>query len=101
MKLEFEVQGLVVRIDTLVQEWQQLHGKEVEYGNEVSKIASHLLLAGWLEIQQHPDIMQHPSERDHYAQEASRIQQDMLRCSMDIAFLKAQINALDFELALL
>src|SRR5436305_11585269 len=101
MKLEFEVQGLIVRTATLVQEWQQLHGNKVALGNEVSKIASHLLLAGWLEIQQHPDVMQHPTEGDHHAQEASRTQQDMLRCSMDIAFLKAQINALDFALALL
>jgi hypothetical protein len=101
MKLEFEVQGLIVRTATLVQEWQLLHGKEVALGNEVSKIASHLVLAGWLEIQQQTPDMQHTSEGDHHAQEASRIQQDMLRCSMDIAFLQAQINMLDFELALL
>jgi len=101
MKLQFEVQGLIVRTATLVQEWQQLHGKEVALENEVAQIASHLVLAGWLEIQQRPDVMQHPSEGDHLAQEASRIQQDMLRCSMDIATAQAQINVLDFELALL
>ena len=101
MKLEFEVQGLFVRGATLVQEWQLFHGKTVALGNEVSTIASHLVLAGWLEIQQQPPEIQHPSARDHLAQEASRIQQEMLRCSADIASLQAQINVLDFELALL
>jgi len=101
MKLEFEVQGLVVRTATLVQEWQSLHGKKEASGNEVPKIASQIVLAGWLEIQQHPPDIQHPSERDHLAKEASRIQQEMLRCSMDIAALQAQINVLDFEQSLL
>jgi hypothetical protein len=101
MKLEFEVQGLIVRIASLVQEWQLLHGQKAASGNEVSTIASQLLLAGWLESQQHPDGMPHPSVRDHLAQEASRIQQDMVRCSMDIASAKAQIMRLDFELSLL
>ncbi len=101
MKLEFELQGLFVRSATLVQEWQLFHGKKVTLGNEVSTIASHLVLAGWLEIQQHPPEIQHPSERDHLALESSRIQQEMLRCSADIAALQAQINVLDFELSLL
>jgi hypothetical protein len=101
MKLEFEVQGLFVRSATLVQEWQLFPGKKVTLGNEVSTIASHLVLAGWLEIQQYPPEIQHPSERDHLALEASRIQQEMLCCSADIAAVQAQINVLDFELSLL
>ena len=101
MKLEFEVQGLIVRTATLVQEWQLLHGKKASTGNEVSTIASHLLLAGWLESQQHPNVMQHPYVRDHQTEEASRIRQEMLCCSMDIASAKAQIIALEFELSLL
>jgi hypothetical protein len=101
MKLEFEVQGLIVRTASLVQEWQLLHSKKAASGNEVSTIASQLLLAGWLESQKHPNGMQHPYVRDHQTEEASRIRQDMLRCSMDIASAKAQIIALEFELSLL
>jgi hypothetical protein len=100
MKLEFEVQGLCVHTATLVQEWQRLHGKKAALGDEVSKIASHIVLAGFVGIQQHPE-RQHSYERDRIAQEEHRIQQDMLRCSVDIATLLAQINRLDFELALL
>jgi len=101
MKLEFQVQGLFVRATTLVQEWQSLHGKKAALGNEVSKIASHIVLAGWLGIRQHPPKMQHLYERDHLVLEEQRIQHDMLRCSGDIAGLQAQIKVLDFELTLL
>ena len=65
------------------------------------KIASHIVLAGFIGLQQQPSAWQHSYERDGIAQEEYRIQQDMLRCSMDIATLQAQINRLDFELALL
>jgi hypothetical protein len=101
MKLEFEVQGLFVRTATLVQEWQYLHGSKEAVGNEVSKIASHLVLAGFVGLHQERTANQHSYERDDIAQEEHRIQQDMLRCSMDIATLQAHIIRLDFELALL
>ena len=101
MKLEFEMQGLFVRSATLVQEWQRLHGSKAAVGKEVSKLASHLVLAGFVRLQQHPSESQHFYERDGIAQEEHRIQQDMLCCSMDIATLQAHIIRLDVELALL
>ena len=101
MKLEFEMQGLFVRSATLVQEWQYLHGSKEAVGNEVSKIASHIVLAGFVGLHQERTAWQHSYERDGIAQEEHRIQQDMLRCSMDIATLQAQIIRLDFEIALL
>ena len=101
MKLEFEVQGLFVRTATLVQEWQHLHGQKMALGDEVSKVASHIVLAAFVGIQQQPSAWQHSLERDRIALEEIRIQQAMLRCSMDIAALQAQINRLDFGLALL
>jgi hypothetical protein len=101
MKLEFQVQGLFVRAATLVQEWQRLHGSKPAVGNEVSKIASHIVLAGFVGIQPHASEWQHSNQRDRIAQEEQRIQQDMLHCSMDIAVLQAQIIRFDFELALL
>lgn len=100
MKLEFEVQGLFVRSATLVQEWQLLHDNNAAVGDEVSKIASHIVLAGFVGIQQYPE-RQHSYERIRIAQEEYRIQQDMLRCSVDIATLLAQINRLDVELAMM
>ncbi len=100
MKLEFEVQALIVRTATLVQEWQLLHGEKAAQENEVATIASQLLLAGWLESQQHPHVLHHPYVRDHQTEEASRIRQDMLRCSMGIATAQAQIIRLDVELSL-
>ena len=101
MKLEFEVQALIIRTATLVQEWQLLHGEKAPSETEVPTIASQLLLAGWLESQQHPHVLQHPYVKDHQTEEASRIRQDMLRCSMDIATAHAQIMRLDVELSLL
>ena len=101
MKLEFEMQGLFIRTTTLVQEWQRLHGSKEAVGNEVSTLASQILLAGFVGLQQERTAWQHPYERDGIAQEEHRIQQEMLRCSMDIATLQAQIIRLDFELALL
>ena len=82
MKLEFEMQGLFIRTTTLVQEWQRLHGSKEAVGNEVSTLASQILLAGFVGLQQ-----------EH------RIQRAMLRCSMHIATLQAHIIRLDFELA--
>jgi hypothetical protein len=99
MKLEFEMQGLFIRTATLVQEWQRLHGSKEAVGNEVSKIASHLVLAGFVGLQQERTAWQPSYERDGIAQEEHRIQQAMLRCSMDIATLQAHIIRLDFELA--
>ena len=101
MKLEFEMQGLFVRSATIVQEWQYLHGSKEAVGNEVSKIASHLVLAGFVGLHQEQIAWQHSYDRDDIAQEEYRIQQDMLRCSMDIAALQPHIIRLDFELALL
>jgi hypothetical protein len=99
MKLEFEMQGLTVRSASLVQEWQRLHGYKAAAGNEVSQIAGQLVLAGFVRSQQERTSWQPSYERVGIAQEEHRIQQNMLRCSMDIATLKAQIIRLDFELA--
>ncbi len=99
MKLEFELQGLFIRTTTLVQEWQRLHGSKEAVGNEVSTLASHILLAGFVGLQQERTAWQHSSERDDVAQEEHRIQQAMVRCSMHIATLQAHIIRLDFELA--
>ena len=99
MKLEFEMQGLFVRTAMLVQEWQYLHGSKEAVGNEVSTLASQILLAGFVGLQQERTTWQHSYERDGIVQEEHRIQQDMLRCSMDIATLQAHIIRLDFELA--
>jgi len=99
MKLEFEMQGLFIYTTTLVQEWQRLHGSKEAVGNEVSTIASHILLAGCVGLQQERTDWQHSYERDAVAQEEHRIQQAMLRCSMHIATLQAHIIRLDFELA--
>ncbi len=101
MKLEFEMQGLIIRTATLVQEWQCLHGSKEAVGNEVSTIASHILLNGFVGLHQERTAWQHSYEQSGIAQEEQRIQQDMVRCSMDIATLQAHIIRLDFELALL
>ena len=99
MKLEFEMQGLFIRTTTLVQEWQRLHGSKEAVGNDVSKIASHLVLAGFIGLHQERTAWHHFYEQNGNAQQEQRIQQDMLRCSMDIATLQAHIIRLDFELA--
>ena len=99
MKLEFEMQGLFVRSATLVQEWQYLHGIKEAVGNEVSTLASHILLTGFVGLQQERTAWQHSYEQNGIAQEEHRLQQDMLRCSMHIATLQAHIIRLDFELA--
>ena len=99
MKLEFEMQGLLLRTTTLVQEWQRLHGSKEAVGSEVSVLASQILLAGCVGLQQERTTWQYAPEQDDVGQEEHRLQQDMLRCSMDIALLQAQIIRLDFELA--
>jgi len=99
MKLEFEMQGLFIRTTTLVQEWQRLHGSKEAVGNEVSTLASHILLTGFVGLQQERTAWQHSYKLDGIAQQEHRIQQDMLRCSMHIATLQAHIIRLDFELA--
>ena len=102
MKLEFEVQGLFLHAATLAQAWQRLHHQKAPFEHEVPEIASHIVLASLVgRQQQHPTAWPHSYEWGHLAQEASRIQQEMVRCSADIAFLQTQINVLDFELALL
>ncbi len=99
MKLEFEVQGLFLRAATLVQAWQRLHHQKAPMEHEVPEIATRIVLAYLAGRQQLPTSWPHSYERDHLAQEVSRIQQEMLRCSADIAAAQAQITVLDFELA--
>ena len=101
MKLEFKVQGLFLRAATLTQAWQRLHHQEAPLEHEVPEIATRIVLASLIGRQQLPTAWPHSYKSDLLAQEESRIQQEMLRCSADIAFLQAQINVLDFELALL
>jgi hypothetical protein len=67
MKLEFEMQGLLIGTTTLVQEWQRLHGSKEAVGNEVSKIASHILLTGFVGLQQERTVWLHSYERDDIA----------------------------------
>ena len=88
MQREFHMQGLIMRSTTLVQEWQRLHGSKAVVGDEASKLASHIVLAGFRGLQQHPSESQHFYEQDRIAQEEYRIQQDMLHCTMDIATRK-------------
>jgi hypothetical protein len=101
MKLEFHMQGLIVRAATLVQEWQRLHGHKPAVGNEVSKIASRIVLAGYGRVLLCASEMQHSNQLDRIAQAEQRIEQDMLSCSMDIALLRGQMIRCDVELALL
>ena len=99
MKLEFEMQGLLLRTALLVQEWQCLHGCKEAMGNEVSRLAGHILLAGCVGIQQEQTDWQQSYERDDLAQKERRLQQDMLRCSIDSATCKAKMIRVDYELA--
>jgi hypothetical protein len=101
MKLEFELQGLIIRTTTLVQEWQLLHGSKEAVGNEVSTLAGHILLTGFVRLQREREPWYQSCEQDELAQQERRIQQDMLRCSMDIATCKARLIRLDSALALL
>lgn len=91
MKLEFELQGLIIRTTTLVQAWQRLHGCKEAVGNEVSTLAGHILLTGFVRFQRERESWYHSSEQDAFELKERRIQQDMLRCSMDIATCKAKI----------
>jgi hypothetical protein len=101
MKLEFNMQGLFVRAAMIVQAWQSLHGSKAALEHEVPQIASRIVLAGLAGIPQLPSARQQSNEQVRIAQEEQRIQQDLLHCSADIAALQAQINVLEFELALL
>ncbi len=101
MKLEFELQGLIIRTTTLVQEWQRLHGCKEAEGNEVSTLAGHILLTGFVRLQREREPWYHSGEQDELAQQERRIQQDMLQCSMNIATCKAKLIRLDSVLALL
>jgi hypothetical protein len=101
MRLEFLMQGLFVRFAVLVQAWQSLHGLQAALEHEVPQIASRIVLAGLAGIPQLPSAWHYSNEQNRIAQEEQRIELDMLRCSADIAALQAQINRLEFELALL
>ena len=101
MKLEFELQGHIICTTTLVQEWQRLHGCKEAIGKEVSTLAGHILLTGFVRLQREREPWYQSCEQDDLAQQERRIQQDMLRCSMDIATCKAKLIRLDSALALL
>ena len=101
MKLKFELQGLIIRTTTLVQVWQCLHGCKEAFGNEVSTLAGHILLTGFVRLQRERESWYQSCEQDELAQQERRIQQDMLSCSMNIATCKAKLIRLDSALALL
>ncbi len=101
MKLEFELQGHIIYTTALVQEWQRLHGCKEAVGNEVSTLAGHILLTGFVRFQRERESWYQSYEEDDLAQKERRIQQDMLSCSMEIATCKAKLIRLDSALALL
>ncbi len=101
MKLEFELQGHIIHTTTLVQEWQRLHGRKEAIGKEVSTLAGHILLTGFVRLQREWESWYQSYEEDDLAQKERRIQQDMLSCSMEIATCKAKLIRLDSALALL
>jgi hypothetical protein len=101
MKLEFELQGHIIRTTILVQAWQRLHGCKEAFGKEVSTLAGHILLTGFVRFQREREPWYHSCEQDAFALKERRIQQDMLQCSVDIATCKAKMIRLDYALALL
>src|SRR6266566_3181220 len=101
VRLELQVQALLVRGESLSWQWQHLQERKATLGNQLPKVAGQMLIASLVGIRQLPSERLHLYEKERIAQEEYRLQQDIIRCHGDAAGLKAQIEVLDFELSLL
>lgn len=101
VRLELQVQALLARGESLARQWQHLQERKAALRNQLPRVAGQIVLSGLVGICQLPSERLHYYERDRIAQEAYRLQQDIIRCHGDETALHAQIEVLDFELSLL
>ena len=80
---------------------QHLQEKKAALGNQLSRVAGQMIIAGLIGIPQLPAERMHLYEKERIAQEEYRLQHDIIRCQSDAAGLYTQIEVLDFELSLL
>jgi hypothetical protein len=76
---------------------RHLHEKKAALGNQLSSVADQLIIAGLIGIRQLPAERLHLSEKERFAQEEYRLQQDIIRCQG----LYTQIEVINFEFSLL
>ncbi len=101
VRLELQVQALLARGEALTRQWQHLQERKAALANQFPRVAGQIVLSGLVGIRQLPSERLYSYERERIAQEAYRLQQDIIRCHGDAAALHAQIEVLDFELSLL
>ena len=101
VKLEMQVQALLVQSERLSQEWQLLHYRKVSIEQEKPKLAAQIVLSGLVGMRSVSAERLHQYKRERLLQEEARLQQDMIQCESDRIALNAQIEVINIELSLL
>ena len=101
VKLEMQVQALLVQSERLSQEWQLLHYRKVSIEQEKPKLAVQIVLSGLAGMRSVSAERLHQYKRERLLQEEARLQQAMIQCESDRIALNAQIEVILLELSFL
>ncbi len=101
VKLEMQVQALMLRAEGLEQQWQMLQYHKASLQQQKPKLAVQIILSGLAGTRYLPAERLFQYRRERLMQEEERLQQAMIWCQSDLATLQAQIEVIRLELSLL
>ena len=101
VKLELQVQALIVRAESLKQAWRVLRQRKASMQRQKPKLAAQIVLSSLARTRYLPAERLFQYERERLLQEEERLQQAMIFCQGDLAALQSQIEVIQLELSFL
>ncbi len=101
VKLELQVQALLVRAESLEQAWRALEQRKANMQHQKPKLAAQIVLSGLARARSLPAERLFHYERERILQEEERLRQAIIFCQGDLVALQAQIEVIQLELSFL
>jgi hypothetical protein len=101
VKLEMQVQALMLRAEALEQQWHVLQYHKASLQQQKPVLAVQIVLSGLAGTRYLPAERLFQYRRERLMQEEERLQQAMIWCQSDLNALQAQIEVIRLELSLL
>jgi hypothetical protein len=101
VRLEMQVQALMLRAEGLEQQWQVLQYHKASLQQQKPVLAVQIVLSGLAGTRYLPAERLFQYRRERLMQEEERLQQAMIWCQSDLNALQAQIEVIRLELSLL
>jgi len=101
VKLEMQVQALLALLQGLEQEWCVLQHRKASMEQEKPKLAAQIVLSGLAGTRSLSAERLYQYRRERLMQEEERLGQAMIRCQIELAGLRGQIEVILLELSFL